>query len=195
MSIKVKKKKKKKGRGKGKGSDFERVICKALSKWFTGEERDDVFWRTDGSGGRATVRGRVGKRTFGQYGDIQASDPIGQPLISFCCIELKCGYGDWSFLNLLTKKLKKHPFTEFLSQVKGDQEVAGTRWWILISKKDRCKPTITIPKDLYRDLYSYFGNPDCNMIKFIYNEEETFTFKLENFFVWVDPIFFTEIAK
>jgi len=41
-----------------KGSSFEREICTILSKWWTNNERDDVFWRTAGSGARATTRSK-----------------------------------------------------------------------------------------------------------------------------------------
>ena len=73
--------KKKKGGGHAKGSQFERTVCKDLSLWWTKGKRDDVFWRTSGSGARAKTRSKTGEKTFGQYGDVQATDPIGQPLI------------------------------------------------------------------------------------------------------------------
>ena len=40
-----------------KGSEFEREMCKCLSLWWTDSKRDDVFWRSAQSGGRAP-RGR-----------------------------------------------------------------------------------------------------------------------------------------
>src|SRR5882762_8826232 len=57
------------GGGKKKGSAFERKICKRLSLWVTNGEREDCFWRSAMSGGRATVQHRkgVGNR---QPGDI-----------------------------------------------------------------------------------------------------------------------------
>jgi len=75
-----------------KGSSFERTICRELSKWWSFGQRDDIFWRTAGSGGMATNRGKQGLRTFGQAGDIQATDPAGQPLLSMFSFELKRGY-------------------------------------------------------------------------------------------------------
>jgi len=180
--------------GKGKGNNFERVICKAISMWFTNQERDDVFWRTDCSGGRAKVRFKVGKSTFGQYGDIQASDPIGQPLINCVTIEVKCGYGDWSFANLLDKKtIKSHPFPKFLEQVKTDQANAKTPWYFLITKKDRCKPLITISKVLFNALYMSFGSPsafEVNFMRLNYNTEILIIMALDDFFHWADPGFF-----
>ena len=72
-----------------KGSAFEREIAKLLSLWWSDCERDDIFWRTQTSGARATSRKRRGQDTFGQYGDIQACDPVGQPLLDCCIIEIK----------------------------------------------------------------------------------------------------------
>jgi hypothetical protein len=44
------------GRGHEKGSRFERDVCKRLSLWLSKGERDDLFWRSALSGGRATLR-------------------------------------------------------------------------------------------------------------------------------------------
>jgi hypothetical protein len=44
------------GGGHAKGSAFERAICKRLSLWLSRGERDDLFWRSAMSGGRATLR-------------------------------------------------------------------------------------------------------------------------------------------
>jgi hypothetical protein len=60
-----------------KGSTFERKVCTDLSLWSSGGKRDDLFWRSSLSGGRATVRFSKGKATKNQYGDIVAIDPEG----------------------------------------------------------------------------------------------------------------------
>ena len=66
---------------KGKGSSYEREICRLLSLWWTEGVSDDYFWRTAGSGAMAKTRSKVGKKTHGHYGDIQAVHPDGEPLI------------------------------------------------------------------------------------------------------------------
>ncbi|MBM3120244.1 MAG: hypothetical protein FJ006_12010, partial [Chloroflexi bacterium] len=58
-----------------KGASFERDISRQLSLWWTHGERDDVFWRSSMSGGRATVRAKKGQKTAYQNGDITATDP------------------------------------------------------------------------------------------------------------------------
>jgi len=140
-----KKCKKRKGQGKNKGSSFERVICKQLSLWWTQNEkepRDDVFWRTAGSGARAKVRSKNKQKTFGQYGDIQAIDPVGQPLIDLCTIELKRGYSSETLANLIethqNPKTKPCFYERFIEQAITDCQLREDESeWILIVKRDR----------------------------------------------------------
>jgi len=70
--------------GKQKGNEFERKVCKKLSLWISNGERDDIFWRSAGSGSRATV-----SKTVRGTGDIVAIDPLGFPLIDRFVIECK----------------------------------------------------------------------------------------------------------
>ena len=74
-----------KGGGKGKGSSFEREVCVKLSLWTTGGLREDVYWRSAMSGGRATVR----KGAVRQAGDITAVAPEGHVLTDNMYLELK----------------------------------------------------------------------------------------------------------
>ena len=87
------KKKKSKG-GSKKGFPFEREMSKVLSLWWTHGVEDNAFWRTQQSGGRATIRARKGKKSKYQYGDLTFDDPIGTPFIDFFLIECKRGYTD-----------------------------------------------------------------------------------------------------
>ncbi len=141
-------------RGKGKGSAFERLICKQLSLWWTEGERDDVFWRTSTSGGRATVRRKTRKDTFGQAGDVQATDPIGQPLIDICAIEIKRGYGRASVADVLDAPANaaRSPWLLWLDQVVGEAEEDGRPYWMLITKRDRRDALVFIPHSLYLKL-------------------------------------------
>lgn len=68
----------KRGGGHSKGASWERECCKRLSKFFTAGERDDLFWRTAMSGGRATLQARKGKSVSAQVGDIGAIDSDGE---------------------------------------------------------------------------------------------------------------------
>ncbi len=141
-------------KGKGKGSAFEREICKQLSLWWTKGKRDDVFWRSTTSGARATVRNRKGQKTFGQYGDVQATDPIGQPLLDVCTIELKRGYTKDTIANILDapKKAIKQMYEKFIDQATKDYKKAGSIFWMLIVKRDRKESVVYISMKFYRKL-------------------------------------------
>jgi hypothetical protein len=138
----------------GKGSSFEREICRDLSKWWSNGKRDDIFWRTSISGGRATTRRKKGKATFGQDGDIQAVDPIGQPLLEVCAIEIKRGYSSETIANLIDKPLgaKEQLYEKFINQVIHSANNSNSIAWMLIVKRDRRKTIVIIPRHFYSEL-------------------------------------------
>src|SRR4249919_3894092 len=73
------------GGGKQKGSVFERQVCRRLSLWVTNNEKQDVFWRSAMSGGRATVaRGKVR-----QCGDVCAVAEEGYAFCNSWFVECK----------------------------------------------------------------------------------------------------------
>lgn len=85
-------------RSKTKGANFERKVCQILSLWASDYKREDVFWRSAMSGGRASLKSRKkrGKEFVAQAGDISAIHPIGAPLLELFIIEAKC----WADLQL-----------------------------------------------------------------------------------------------
>jgi len=140
-------------RGKGKGGEFERGICRSFSLWWTDGKRDDVFWRTSGSGATATRRSQKGKKTFGQHGDIQATDPLGQPLIDVMTIEMKKGYNKAYFFDFVESTGSKEKMWEkFIGKARRESKEAGTRYWLLIWKRDHRKAVVWMPWDLYLEL-------------------------------------------
>jgi len=130
-----------------KGSEYERETCKKLGLWWTHGERDDIFWRTAGSGARATVRGRKGNTTAGQNGDIAATDPLGKPLIDAFTIELKRGYSERTIQDLLDKsnKAANQEYEKFILQTIESWEQAGSKSWILIVRRNRREALIFLP--------------------------------------------------
>jgi len=78
-------------RSSHKGSAYERKVCVGLSRWISNLTRDDIFWRSAMSGGRATLAQRKGRgsRFEGSTGDITAVDPMGEPLTATFSIEVK----------------------------------------------------------------------------------------------------------
>ena len=181
---------------KAKGSKFERDICKQLSLWWTGGKRDDVFWRTTTSGARATIRSKRGRGTKNQYGDVQATDPIGQPLIDLCTIEIKKGYSRNSYFDLIDKlpNETKQPYKKFIQQVIDQQCEAGTAWWLLITKRDYKETLIAMPIALKRQLGTFAKLGSCRpSMRFTFDGrsrgfgEKIFVTTLAEFFRVVSP--------
>ena len=75
-----------------KGGDYERQVCKVLSLWYSRGERDDIFWRTSGSGARATIRKKSNLNTADSAGDVQAIHESGKAFTRLVNIEIKRGY-------------------------------------------------------------------------------------------------------
>ena len=79
------------GRGpKSKGANWEREVCRMLSRWLTRDALDDVFWRSSMSGGRATVHRKQGRKTAdAAAGDICAIRPEGARFLDVFFVECK----------------------------------------------------------------------------------------------------------
>jgi len=136
------------GGGHRKGATFERDICRQLSLWWTDNVRDDIFWRTPQSGGRATRREQKGKGTAGNYGDIMAVDQIGIPLINFMTFELKYGYGLASAMDLVDGSSK----SLWRKWIIGAQRVcdeAGSLYWALIVRRHQKRCVICYPEAMH----------------------------------------------
>lgn len=145
----------------GKGSGFERDICRLLSIWWTGEPDEDVvFWRTSTSGARATSRRKSGKQTNrAHHGDIGALNDDAAVLTSLLTIELKRGYKNAVIHDLLDGVPQKNPrpLESFFVQAIEAAENAGTPYWAVIHKRDRCLPLIYIPGELEEELIDPHG--------------------------------------
>lgn len=74
---------------KAKGSAFERLVCRQLSLWVTSGEKDDLFWRSAMSGGRATLARKRGEAPQRVAGDIASVAPEGHALTDHWYVECK----------------------------------------------------------------------------------------------------------
>lgn len=137
-------------RGAVKGGRFEREICVKLSRWWSGGKRDDIFWRTGGSGARATVRHRAGKKTRNQHGDVCAVDPAGMPFINAVTISLKRGYNRETLADLIDKPAgaKTQTWEKWISEARESAKAAGTPYWMIIAQRDRREAIVVCPKRL-----------------------------------------------
>lgn len=183
------------GKGKNKGSGGERDMARRFSLWWTNNERDDVFWRTPGSGSRATVRTKLDKATSSSYGDLTSLDPVGDPLIQCCTFEIKTGYNNTQILICIDGKGKKYELIQFLDQVKKDARDAGNSP-VLIINRDYMRPTIFMPRDLFNDLSLYCGDFTGNIAGLRLDINETWAIMaLDDFFDWVNPQYFIDKMK
>jgi len=78
-----------KGGSQKKGATFERYCCRELSKWVTRGKREDIFWRTAMSGGRASIAFKSGTILSAQAGDISAIDPAGMKFVDNFLVDSK----------------------------------------------------------------------------------------------------------
>jgi len=135
-----------------KGPNFERSFCKNLSLWVTSGKDENIFWRSVGSGGRATR-----KQLSVHLGDV-------------ACFPEKVATGQW-FLDLFVVELKnrnlsigevfKKPFEWFLDTGRKCQ-LSNVSLLPLIIMKDGAKlltfTHINIIKDLSRDYFTFADN-------------------------------------
>lgn len=115
---------------------MERAFAKQLSLWWSDGQHDDWFWRTAGSGGRATNRGKKGQSTVNAAGDIGAMCGEAQRLLNIVTIECKRGYNKTDIQELLDHKGKSQ-FREFIEQAKRSASLAGTPYYWLVIQRDR----------------------------------------------------------
>lgn len=168
-----------------KGSSYEREVCRQLGKWWSGGIRDDIFWRTSGSGARATVRSAKGQKTSGQYGDVSAIDSIGEPLLQVFSIELKRGYSANSFGDMFDfpAKAKKQKWEVFYRQAKASAEASGARYWMLIWRRDRRRALVFVPLEVMMEVSGSFSCPHITAAVPLYGDKmvEVFCCAFEDF--------------
>lgn len=156
-----------------KGGSFELEVAVELSMWWAG--KDDVFYRTPGSGGRFTNRRKAGKTTVNQVGDQLASDPIGQPLMDDWSIECKTGYGTkkkikdkegtvvgketqrWDVLDFLDSRQEKPVLQKMWEQCYRDA-LAENKEPILIFRRNNREKCIMFRTSYLLYLQNYFGD-------------------------------------
>ena len=150
-----------------KGAKWEREICKSLSRWWSihymGQNRDDIFWRTAGSGGRATSRRKGLQRTAEQYGDLKADHKEGKPFTDFFLVEMKRGYND--AINLCTLidcplDMKMPIVVSWYLKAESERIYARRKAVLLLFKRDRRDAVVMIDM---RTLHSLENQVDMRL--------------------------------
>ena len=171
---KPKAKTKRKGvNGAQKGFGFERKLAVIFGEWWSEGARDDIFWRTDGSGSRATSRAKRGKKTRFQYGDMTFTDPVGQPLIEAFNFEFK-NYKTYDLLSAFAQTDPNKSWLVMWTEGRVDADLSH-REPILITKKNQHKMIMWMPHGLYYALHSAGYRPHPRM--FVQLAEQTVRLK------------------
>ena len=147
--------------GKLKGSNFERVICKKLSLWVSNNKRDDIFWRTHSSGGRYTIRQKIGLETYNQAGDITNIHPDGDFLLDKFIFELKSykKINIWDFFKTESKNsLIKDWWIKLLQECDNNNKIP-----LLIVKEDY-KPILFLTSSLFGNFLEKHLNFEIKII-------------------------------
>ncbi len=143
-----------------KGGTAERDTCWELSRWWTGNRKELVFWRTSNSGGGATVRFRKGISNKSHAGDITAIEETGLPFTRLVTLEIKRGYSEKKGKSKRTANLhdlidgtkQRSLYEDWINQASTAATRAGSRYWMLLHKRDHRRAMVFFPSQLYAEL-------------------------------------------
>jgi hypothetical protein len=187
-----------------KGTVFERDMSRHLSRWWSDGERDDIFWKTGGSGNRATQRRKTGKATAGGYGDIMSQSGEGSELLQCVVLELKKGYTTRSLAEVmdLNRTSAVSVWEEWIAKNMLCVEVNGLYAWAIISCKTRRQALWTCPAWLLDDLgISLDDFPDHLIVNHSFRykshnyRESVVQIPLEKFLCVVKPSDFIRLSR
>lgn len=187
--------------GRDKGIQFERKICVELSKWWTNGKDDSVFWRSNASGARATVRAKKGKKTAGQYGDITAIDPVGEPFLAMSPVEAKRGYPKVSVHDILDQQKGRKQVPEFEQWIQQAQQAAKDSptavGWLLITSRYQKQTLVWFPAKLGRLLFEQGAQLDTAPIRIhlIHGKKNICGVTLTSFLKIVQPQHYINLHK
>ena len=109
--------------GSAKGSDFERLVCRRLTYWITGQEKPEIFWRSATSGAKATRESQDGRDSH-MGGDIVAVHPDGYPFVELFSVECKNRKEFGRIENVLVDE-GKSPFMQWWKDCEADAYNSG----------------------------------------------------------------------
>ncbi len=172
------------GGGKRKGGSYEREICELLSLWVSEGVDTDLFWRSAGSGSRATNRKSRGLQA-NQTGDITSVDPKGTALTTKFFIECKF-YKNLQLDSLIYGTPKDSSVLEFWTKTKEDSQFFHKRP-IIIMRQNNKKDLIGLDWAIY-DQMTACNYPLKPLASYPYRLLHLFF--LDEFLEYVDPTIF-----
>jgi len=166
-----------------KGSNWERDVCKYLSKWIQGTEKPYCFWRGSGSGAVFTKNNLVGERFAG---DIYHVRDEGKFLTDKIVLECKSGYPKTTLDNHL-KYNKADNIKDFWNQVITDSNRVNKFPMLIYKKKGMPTPWLGIDCNLYKKLKKHFENIRFIHIKWEVDLPDIYFFEYKEFFNIITP--------
>jgi hypothetical protein len=160
---------------KNKGNEFERTISKKISMWWSSGLRDDLFWRTQGSGGRYTQRIKFNIKTHNQEGDITNTHPLGMEFADNFVVECK-HYKDINLWGIITDS--KNKLIEWWDKLNELTKKENKTPWLIV--KENNKPILLITNN-YLFLYRFCKKNNCKpKATFIYNGTTIYIYLFED---------------
>lgn len=147
--------------GSLKGSSYERDLARRFSLHFSGGEADDWFWRTSGSGSRATNLAAAGKNlTHLQNGDMAPIRPEGVPLCEIFSFEFK-SYAGIDMHGVFHTVSPERSLISFWAKCVRDAEASG-RVPAMVTKVNRGVSILWVPVRLLSLLSQYGWHIGCD---------------------------------
>jgi len=169
-----------------KGGKFERSVCKKLSTWWAG--RDDIFWRSTQSGGRATTRAKKGVSTANSSGDICYLDVVGKPFIDKIILELKRGYTKKiRVLDILDSSNKHFVLMKWWTKIEGERERQNRHYSWVVFRRDRRESCLMVTLQHFAEIEQYNGAWPHTIINIKCNNVSLIIIRFEEFLKWCDP--------
>lgn len=156
---------KKRKKKHNKGGQFEREMAVAFSEWWTWDKNPDIFWRTHGSGARATTRQRRGIRTDGQYGDLCANDPEGRLFLKVFTVSLKRGQHMGTTIQDLIDmpaRIKERKFERWIEEAVEQAGFAESLSWLIVFRRDQKRAIVILPKEMWKQISKNLV-PECRI--------------------------------
>lgn len=172
-----------------KGSQWERDVCKYLSKWVQGSEKPYIYWRGHGSGAMFTNNELTGDIFAG---DIYCLREEGKFLTDRFVIECKNGYPKITLDNHL-KDIKDDKIRQFWFKAYSEGNTLNKYAILIYKKKGMKNPWIFICKDIYKKLNKYISSLQYVHLK--YDERECYIFNLYEFFECISVDIIKKIGK
>ena len=191
---------------KQKGSQWERNCAKLLSLWLSDNTRDDLVWRTSGSGNRHSIRKKRGKDTYNQAGDLCATDPCVQFFFDYFLVECKNGYSKGKVsecidpLYILDKleNTKQSILIDWWNKAEKERLQSNRKHSIILFKRTAKRPCIVHGQKLIWSLADYIGEyPGDQIIVYsdlIGDNNCLVICDLEKWLSWCDPAWMKEVT-